>query len=92
MILLKVTTAKNAWFVTIRDNVCNGCHDLSMLCLNKSNIAIITVKNVDYHCIMYNISKSEGINLLENSVLDSISRSKAVNLLENFVLEDRGYI
>ena len=63
-----------------------------MLCLNKSNIAIITVKNVDYHCIMYNISKSEGINLLENSVLDSISRSKAVNLLENFVLEDRGYI
>ena len=40
-----------------------------MLCLNISDIAIITVKNVDYHCIIYNISKSEAINLLENSVL-----------------------
>ena len=41
-----------------------------MLCLNISDIAIITVKNVDYCCIMYNISKSEVINLLENSVLE----------------------
>ena len=50
--------------------VCTGCHDLSMLCLNVSDIAIITVKNVDYCCIIYNISKSEVINLLENSVLE----------------------
>ena len=50
-------------------SVCNGCHDLSMLCLNISDIAIITVKNVDYCCIIHNISKSEAINLLENSVL-----------------------
>ena len=49
---------------------CNGCDDLSMLCLNIIDIVIITVKNVDYHCIMYNISKSEAINLLENSVLE----------------------
>ena len=41
-----------------------------MLCLNITDIVIITVKNVDYHCIMYNISKSEAINLLENSVLE----------------------
>ena len=41
-----------------QDYVCNGCHDLSMLCLNISHIAIITVKNVDYRYIMYNISKS----------------------------------
>ena len=41
-----------------------------MLCLNISNIAIITVTNVDYHFIMYNISKSEAINLLQNSVLE----------------------
>ena len=50
--------------------VCTGCHDLSMLCLNISDIAIITFKNVDYCCIMYNISKSEVINLLEKSVLE----------------------
>ena len=41
-----------------------------MLCLNISDIAIITVKNVDYRCIIHNISKSEAVNLLENSVLE----------------------
>ena len=40
-----------------------------MLCLNISYIAISTIKNVDYRCIIYNISKSEAINLLGNSVL-----------------------
>ena len=45
--------------------VCNGCHDLTILCLNISNIAFITVKNFDYHCIIHNISKSEVINLLK---------------------------
>ena len=27
-------------------SVCNGCHDLTMLTINISNIVIITVKNV----------------------------------------------
>ena len=48
------------WFFNHRfkfqDHVCNDCHDLTMLCLNISDIAIITVKNVDYCCAMYNIS------------------------------------
>ena len=79
MILLKLTKVKNAWFVTIaflingfkfQDSICNGCHDLTMLNLNIRDIAIITVKNLDYLCIIYNISKSEAINLLENSVLE----------------------
>ena len=39
-----------------------------MLCLNISDITIITVKNVDYFCIIHN-SKSEAINLLESPVL-----------------------
>ena len=34
-----------------QDSVCNGCHDLMMLSLNISDIAIIAVKGVDYHCI-----------------------------------------
>ena len=41
-----------------------------MLCLNISDIAIVTVKGVDYHCILYEITKSETIHLLENSVHD----------------------
>ena len=53
-----------------QDYVCNGCHDLKILCLNISDITIITVKNVDYRCIIHNISKPEAINLLKNSVLE----------------------
>ena len=52
-----------------KDSVCNGCHDLTILSVNISDIAIIAVKNVDYRCIIHKISKSEAINLLSNSVL-----------------------
>ena len=38
--------------------------------VNINDIAIITVKNVDYRCIMHNISKSEAIGLLESAVLE----------------------
>ena len=54
-----------------QNSVYNGWHDLLMLSVNISGIAIITIKKVDYHCIIHNISKSEAINLLKNSVLES---------------------
>ena len=57
------------WFLNhgleLQDYVCNGCHDLTMLSVNISNIAIISVKNVYYRCIIHNICKSEAINLLK---------------------------
>ena len=53
-----------------QDSVCNDCHDLTILIVNINDIAIITVKNVDYRCIIHRISKCETINLLENSVLE----------------------
>ena len=53
-----------------QDYVCNGCHYLAMLCLNISNIVIITVKGVDYCCIIYDIIKSKAIRFLEKSVLE----------------------
>ena len=63
------------WFFNHRfefqDPVCNGCHDLTMLSVNISDIFIITIKNVDYCCIIHNISKSETINLLANCVLEN---------------------
>ena len=52
--------------------VCNDRNDLMMFSLNISDIAFITVKGVDYCCIFYDISKSEAIHLLENSVLDDL--------------------
>ena len=41
-----------------------------MLSVNISDIAIVTVKDVDHRCIIHNISKSEAINLLENYLLE----------------------
>ena len=38
---------------------------MTTLNINISDVAIITIKNVDYHCIIYNISKSEALNLLK---------------------------
>ena len=48
--------------------VCSGFHDLRMFYLNISDTVIITVKGVDYCCIIYEIRKSEGTHLLENFV------------------------
>ena len=62
------------WFVhhglKFQDSVYNGCHDLTMLSDNVSDIGIITIKNVDYRCIIHNISNLEATNLLESSVLE----------------------
>ena len=55
---------------SIEDYVHHGCHDLTMLSVNISNIAIVTVKNVDYRCIIHNNSKSEAINLSKISILE----------------------
>ena len=46
-----------------QDSVCNGCHGLTVLTFDIRNIAIITIKNVDYHCIIHNISRSKAINI-----------------------------
>ena len=43
---------------------------LTMLSVNINNIAIFTIKNVDYPCIIHNISKSEATNLFRNSVVE----------------------
>ena len=48
-----------------QDSVCSGCHDLTMLSVTISSVAIIIVKNVDYCCIIHNISKSETINFFK---------------------------
>ena len=46
--------------IKFQNSICNGCHDLAMLSLNVSDITLIAVKGVDYHCIIHGISKSEG--------------------------------
>ena len=46
--------------------VYNRCHDLLMMSVNLSDIAILNIKGSDYHCIISLISKTESIKLLQN--------------------------
>ena len=50
-------------------NVCNRWHDLLMMSMNLSNMAILNIKGSDYCFIISLISKSEAINLTQNADL-----------------------
>ena len=50
-------------------NVCNRYHDLLMISMNLSDIAILNIKSTDYRCIISRISKNESINLMQNANL-----------------------
>ena len=50
-------------------NVCNRCHDLLMMSVNLSDIAILNIKGSDFRCIISLISKNKAINLLRNADL-----------------------
>ena len=60
LILLKVKSKESMifhyWFCNygfkFQDSICNDCHNFTMLSGNISDIATITVKNVDYCCII----------------------------------------
>ena len=72
-----------------QDFLRNGCQDMTNFCLHMSNIAITTVKNVDYHCIIYNIRKSNPTNLLENYVFGDCGYIQK-NTVTNFSLLKAG--
>ena len=56
-------------------NACNRCHDLLMMSLNLSDIAILNIKGSDYRCIISLISKKEVINLMQNADLTEKSKN-----------------
>ena len=47
-------------------NICNECHDLLIVSMNLSDIAILNIKTTEYCCIISGISKSETIGLMQN--------------------------
>ena len=55
---------------------CNGCHDLFMVSISLSNIAIINIKGADYRCIINGISKSEAMKLMQN--IDLTEKRKTI--------------
>ena len=54
-------------------DVCNRSHDLLMISVNLSDIAILNNKGYDYCCIICLISKTVAIDLLQNVDLNSKS-------------------
>ena len=37
------------------------------MCINLNDIAILNIRGVDYRCIINGISKSDGVNVLQNT-------------------------
>ena len=52
--------------------VCNQCHDLLMIVYNLNDFMILNIKDTDYRCYMFNMSKNDAITLLNSSSLDNI--------------------
>ena len=44
-------------------------HYLSMVVYDLNGFMILSIKGIDYRCYVLNMSKSDVINLLNNSVL-----------------------
>ena len=51
-------------------HVCNECHNLLVTAYELKNIAILNLKNVDFRCILWGISRDEAVNRRNNSVLE----------------------
>ena len=50
-------------------NVCNRCHDLLLMSMNLSNIAVLNITGFYYRCIICGIRKNKCINIKQNSDL-----------------------
>ena len=58
-----------------QQDVCNGCHDVLMMSLTLSNIAILNIKGDSYCCIVSRTSKNKAVNLLQKPDLKEKSRT-----------------
>ena len=51
-------------------HVCNVYDNILMMVYGLKNIAILNVKDVDYRCVLWNMTRNDAINMLDNSKLD----------------------
>ena len=42
---------------TYEPHICNGYHDISMVAYELENIVILNLKEVDYKCVIWNITR-----------------------------------
>ena len=55
-----------------QSSVCNGCDDISGMYIDINSIVILTIYDIDYCCIIIEISKREAIHLLKNAGLSEL--------------------
>ena len=48
------------------NQIFNGRHDLFMMSMNLSDIAILSIKSADYCCVVSGISKIRAVDLMQN--------------------------
>ena len=62
------------WLVKVgfkfEEHFCNGCHDLFTMAYSLENIAILSAKGATFRCILWGISRNEGLRILNKSVLE----------------------
>ena len=60
-------------------------HDLLMMSMNLSDIAILNIKGSNYDCVFSLSSKNKAINLLKNIDLTEKSRTIWIERVQNFL-------
>ena len=51
---------------TFEPHVYNDCHVMLMMACEFKNIAILNLKDINYRCVLWNMAKTEAINMLGN--------------------------
>ena len=54
-----------------KEHFFNGCHDLLRMACWLENIAILNAKGATFKCMLWVISRNEGLKRLNNSVLEN---------------------
>ena len=68
-----------------RLNVCIRCHDLLMMSINLSGIAILDIERFDYCWITNLISENEGINVMQSADLTKKSGIQNIKILFSYI-------
>ena len=50
--------------------MCNWCHDISMMDYELENFVMPNVKGFDYRCAICNVTRNDAINIFNNPKLD----------------------
>ena len=69
LVLIRLANQKIVINVTIgkfQSCVSNICHDLVMMFMNLSDVAILNIKGADYCFLISGISNCEAINIMQN--------------------------